>query len=73
MMRFWRILLGMTMRPMPGRRFTHAWDDKNWQPFTEAMKLLRFYQIQAALHMNKKEHPNAKNDMLHKVRPLLNI
>ena len=63
----------MTLQPMPGRRYTKAWDEPDIHPYTRNMKKSRFIQIWSFLHMVNNENPNSKKDSLYKVRPLLNV
>ena len=72
-MTFFGILLAMTLQPMPGRRYTRAWDEPELHPYTKNMKKTRFIQIRSILHMVNNENPNSRNDSLYKVRPLLNV
>jgi len=72
-MTFFGILLAMTLQPMPGRRYTKAWDEPDIHPYTMHMKKSRFVQIRSLLHMVNNDNPNAGNDSLYKVRPLLNV
>jgi hypothetical protein len=71
---FFGILLAMTLQPMPGRRYTRAWDEPNIHPYTQKMNKYRFTQIRSLLHMvNNNDASSAKKDSLYKVRPLLNV
>ena len=73
-MAFFGILIMMTVRPMPGRRYTDCWDEPAWHPYTSQMDKVRFTEIRSVLHMSEKgtAEENSK-DALYKVRPLLNV
>ena len=59
-MTFFGILLAMTLQPMPGRRYTKAWDEPNLHPYTKNMKKSRFIQIRSMLHMVNNDNPTAR-------------
>jgi len=72
LMTFFGIMLHMCIRPMPGYTYTHAWKDRQWQPFTQFMRLGRFKQIWAVLHISDNMDSKAQTDTLWKFRRLLN-
>ena len=49
MMRFFGILIAMTLRPTPGLEYRKCWDDQGWHPYTRNMELGRFRQIRSVL------------------------
>ena len=49
-----------------------CWEDQEWFLFTKHMKLHRFCQIRAVLHINSNKKMSTSNDLLFKVCPLLN-
>ena len=72
-MTFWGILIKMTLRPMPGRRYIDCWDEPQWHPYTRWMSRSRFTDIRSVLHMSEKgPAEDMSRDTLYKVRPLLN-
>ena len=72
-MTFFGILIKMTLRPMPGRRYIDCWDEPGWHPYTKWMARSRFTAIRSVLHMSEKgPAEDQSTDTLYKVRPLLN-
>ena len=72
LMTFFGIMLHMCIRPMPGHPYTDAWKDRQWQPFTQHMRLGRFKQIRSVLHISDNLDSKSKTDTLWKFRRLLN-
>ena len=74
LMVFYAILIQMSCRPFPGKRYDDCWKYQNeWFTNCQKMNKTRFKQIRAALHWCDNPHSKSSEDTLYKVRPMINI
>ena len=71
MMLFHGILLWMVIIKLPGRSYEDTWNHPAFKSFTDNMKLQQFQQIRSVLHIQAIVDSNQENDILYKIRPLL--
>ena len=70
---FGMLFYGM-LYPQTGRSLRDSWDGPIRNPWTSFMSKGHFIQVTSMLHFNDNEDEDGrKSDLLHKIRPLLNI
>eukprot|EP00978_Attheya_sp_CCMP212_P021196 scaffold61668_cov69-Attheya_sp.AAC.4 len=62
----------MTLHPTPGHAYPYLWTQPNKYPFTLNMTISCFRQIRAVLHLVNNDDKAGSQDMLFKIRPLMN-